>query len=369
MGYFLDFLHSIENNIMKKKIEIFSLLSFLVIALTFCSKDEMTDPTGSIDDPDDPIVESLDPSMASSYLVIENAVKNDGNPPAATVDQPSFDLLIESYNAVPENGFSIVFEADENFEGIYLQVKGANEYFDVPATSANSLRQQITKEKAISLARTDDNFELSINLIEDAELGEFCVDICVYDESGNISIIEEFCVTIKNWGGNSELVGKWKYAKIEEFSNNVLTDTDATDWGYLDSTQYYGHCNDTTPEIATIERFEWIELESNGNYTDNYLDGIISITPDCDQEDVLDVYYGKWSYNEATNEITIVDFEVRNDINNFPNNPEYFESYEGGDLYISGLVQTLTSNSLVIKHTGNDPESDWHELIYFERIP
>ncbi|MCB0502111.1 MAG: hypothetical protein KDD32_05470 [Bacteroidetes bacterium] len=341
----------------KNLLLLFSALTFF----TFCSDDGEEG------------IKDLDPNVATEYLLIDGATKIIGAPPAPSATGPNFSLLQDDYSGLPGVGFELKFNTDDDFAGLYLQVDGASSYYDVPAASANGLRTILSNpDRAFAGQRVVENFGLPIDLVETPETGEFCIYICAYDENGNISQIEQFCVIITNWGGNNQLVGKWKYSKYEDFEDGELVDSETEEWGALDGEYYYsseGDCNGISWDSVAIttKAYAWIELMSSGAYTDNYLDEIQSSTPDCGLEDISDIYIGNWSYNAGNNTIAIVDFESKDDVLNHPNDPEYAEVYEEGSIYIYGTVESVNSTTLVIKEQ-DDQNSGDYSLIYFEKF-
>ncbi len=176
--------------------------------------------------------------------------------------------------AFSDEGFTVKLNSTDDFEGIYLQLKGATEYLDIPrssltSTAFKSSKKTSSKKKSnlfsrMSKTATEEgsSLELSVNFGEAIQPGTFCYTVCIYDGNGNISAPQEVCVTVKSFGGLSKLVGTWNFIKGGEGGKE-----------YLPGSQFCEFYNDDCPSNPEIHKIlkdcyslpQSIVLEFNGD--------------------------------------------------------------------------------------------------------
>ena len=71
----------------------------------------------------------------TDWLKIDGAVKKSGNSPSPTTGAPVLTNLSPTTGGVTDANFSFKFSASDDFEGIYLKVKGSSSYLDIPLSS------------------------------------------------------------------------------------------------------------------------------------------------------------------------------------------------------------------------------------------
>lgn len=305
----------------------------------------------------------LDQNSFTENVVVEGSQKFQGTPtPNSNI---SFTMEnSENVLAVVENGFNIDLNVPNEVEGAYLQFlntdkESADSFLSIPRNNsskkvAKTRNKFFSKKnrKYSSQKKNNNLFNISVDFNQNITAGKICLNIYVY-ESNNISFPIELCITINNFGGGpSNLTGKWEYYK--EGIEGSLEDwyyVDTEPDGYYNSNGnfveipgcYYPACSvetcinyNTTPiqyfgytKFSNMEHFDYIILNEDGTYSDNYdktiseapeiVDSIDECVDDPDYPEfkysknfypttVTQKYTGKWSYDEATSSIGIFDY-------------------------------------------------------------
>lgn len=159
------------------------MLTAALLSVTSCKPDDPEPPAATLIDPSDAN------ALAQVLIMPSGTQTNTGQPPAPTgqgapmVNSQSTTVLGSNGSTAPLN-FSYA-NVTNNLGGCYVQVVGANRYYNIPygSTSGNS-----------------GNLSLPIGIPTNVDQGEFCVDFCVYDINGRISNIVRTCVTIIRLG-------------------------------------------------------------------------------------------------------------------------------------------------------------------------
>ena len=255
---------------MRKSIFLFAFLCF-AFTITSCSNDdnETTPPT------------VVDPFAGNSS--VEDAVitiSNDDIDVAAigatilsTLPEPNGETIemtvpSEESLAFPEEGFNIKLTPKADFEGIYVQLNGANgatDYLDIPKSSLVSEYDQ-----NFSPRNEDPSYEINIDFGSNIKPGTFCYKICIYDAEGNISAPIEVCVTVKFFGGNIDLIGEWNLNTMKQIAEDVTSQEYAAG-AYVCELDYETECEgsglnielnycDAVPEIK-------LAINQDGTYT------------------------------------------------------------------------------------------------------
>lgn len=187
---------------MKKiTIPIYFIAIFLLL-LSSCSKDETSEDTPSVISPSN--VNGI-----AKILVIPNAtlVNSPNLPGSSPIGQAPTISNIDT-NISYSSGSSIILPADvysptqTNIKGAYVQVKGADSYFNVPIDSN-------TYDALISLP---------ISLPSTVGAGDLILIVKFYDNNGKISSIQEINVTISK----ADNCGKTKVSGGHGLTSNLF---------------------------------------------------------------------------------------------------------------------------------------------------
>ncbi len=283
---------------------------------------------------------------------------------AAPTPNSSLEFKLESIQqeAFQKSGLDINFSADGDIAGAYIQFKdvdgnASDSYFDIPASAFGSEggrgRKQLDLKKQLRLGKEIsqdidglDDSGSTINLdFDGVPAGKFCYDICLYDEAGQIYIVQEVCVTVEAWGGNNSIVGEWildreEIVGEEEEEKASITCEDGTSF-------------EADYEITeTVNKVEFV-LNEDGSYYEVYdfkYRGINFMESKSKCEAIYgeavsqnEKYSGNWAFNEEENTLTVVDFKVE-DFNDALEN----EEYKYGELYLEGVNVEVVNDELVI---------------------
>lgn len=298
-----------------------------------------------------------DVTILESGIIINGATNNSGNPPSPNSNL-DFNITSNSQKGFQSSGFDIKFSSNADVAGAYIRFKDVDgnvtaDYFDVPASSFGTsfsnkgsfANSSIINKKIESTTLVNKNSETVINvdLKTTVPAGEFCYDICLYDSQNNVSTIETVCVTIEAWGGNAQLVGKWKLEEITDIDDTF--DIDCNNGGTIN-----------VLESNIISQDILVYFNEDGSYNDSqkgetvYLDYSASaetctVVYSTDSEKMDEERYGNWAFDEDDNRITIVLFSIKDllDSNNSVD-------YEFGDKFFDGLfIKEITETKLVIE--------------------
>ncbi len=359
----------------------------LFLAAISCSDDDSTNPEGGIVniDPDPTEEVALDANDVSAKIIIDDGTQISGNAPTPTGTLNfSMDQTIQS--GFQKNGFDIRFDAPDNYEGAYIQLKSkdgalANEYWDVSTfnkslTTNAKKRKRRFNQKANKL--NDQEVEIDVDFENTVSAGTFCYLICIYDTDGNISQPVEVCVEIEAWGGNPNLVGIWNYTKqitnnqtielgevnfcegpgtITCDNDNTLVVQESEGWCYA-STEIKLTLNENGTFIFEDlffqkQEFNFAEssescMVNNSIVEDNFgSEGLIS---------------GMWAFDEEENTLSLIAFKDQTtDLET--NFVDSYDEESGFLFYLSGTV-TLNGTELIILSENEDTSAGALETFY-----
>ncbi len=350
-----------------KKLSVICLAILAIgLSLTSCSSDEVINKTG------DPAIAAQQNATESNKIsvesleqgvVIDGAIKQTGNPPA-----PNSNLDFEIGNkqiGIQQAGVNISFSSTSNdIAGAYIRFKdvdgnGAISYFDVPAAAFGSRaakeKSYIEKLNTFKSKKVNDT-SINVNFTDVIPAGEFCYDICIYDNANNISAIQTVCVTVEAWGGNSDVVGDWV---LESDSGVYQEEVNCNNGNVIkiDSELY--------KERNLIVSFAQdgglkIETREESAYYD-YFETLNTCTPVY--EDYIKYeseVHGNWAYNEENNELFLVALKFINLIT------QEVEEVEFGEVTSDGLrVKEVTAEKLIIEQF--DSYSNQIQVFVFKR--
>lgn len=191
---------------MKKNLPI-CLLALFLLFLSSCSKD---DTSGDIPDDTSSVVLPSEANDLAKILVIPNnsLVNSAAIPESSSIGEAPIVSNIDtniSYSA----GSNIFLPADlysptqVNIKGVYVQVKGADSYYDV-AINSNTYNGLIS---------------LPIGLPSIVGAGDFVLILKFYDDNGKVSAINEINVTVNK----AESCGKTKVSGGHGLTSNLFT--------------------------------------------------------------------------------------------------------------------------------------------------
>jgi hypothetical protein len=149
----------------------------MVMSLSQCSKEKIK---LRIIDPDD------HPSELSRALLIENGINRNGNIPEA---EQSYDLsILNAQNSAlitPDNFLFIpfIYEATSDGAGVYLQIDGADNYWEIPVQPGN-IGERVAEV-------------LSIGVPENVIDGTFYLNYTIFGNSGKIGGFRSLKTTVE----------------------------------------------------------------------------------------------------------------------------------------------------------------------------
>ena len=330
----------------------------IMFTLSHCTSDDSEDPTGDPtgggDEPMEDQISITDPDAVTDAITITGATVQAGDPPAPSTDPDAPVISQDSDEVISAQGQTLQLDLDVtsgDVAGIYLQIPGADSYFDIPASAFTGGR----------LLQSDPGFGLEIP--DNIEPGEFCVDLCVYDSETRVSNIVQVCITVGELGGeNSDfLIGTWDIIQIvEEYDGMtetfVIGEVDTYTW----ETEII--CADgQTFDLVTItetELYNYMRLtfSSNGalrfeqSYEDSYFDWENSTCEDVKYIEDSGIYDfdGAWSYEDTNDRLVIIINEIDEETGE-----EFTNAIEFTQLDVS-----TDGNTLVVVIDYDDGETD-----------
>jgi len=311
--------------------KVFKYLFFVGIcmSLTFCettddtdTPDDTTDDGGVIISPDSTENAILEADVVADGISINGATRITDAPPTPT-GSPSFTLQ-NTTSAVRGEGFNIVLDSQTDIVGAYLIITGkdgtpAGSYFDIPQSSFNSDFTGIDREDIhMRSAQIEGESSIDVDFNSSIPAGEFCYQLCVYDAAGNISNPQEVCVTIQEWGGNSDLVGTWGFTSFTEGEDGE-TDTITPGQSLCYDDELFCANGDmlTFESCFKINTLRFV-FNSDGTYTllEEAIDEDIDYEASLESCSIVDeddsaytfISQGQWAYNESNGRLAVVSF-------------------------------------------------------------
>lgn len=345
---------NLKNQIMKRVLFLF-FIAITTFYVTSCSSDsspergseEVAEEQNALEDNKTPV------STIENGIVINGATKESGTPPAPNSDL-DFQINSDLKTGFQGSGFDIKFSSTDNIAGAYVQFKDSNgnstsTFFDIPASSFSSrmvsgnsnFKSVFKKADNGTSLRMEEETTINVDLQNSVPAGEFCYDICIYDNNNNISRIETVCVTIEAWGGNAAIVGEWVPENDEDADVEIITcnNGNSVSVDFEAFTESFGYIS-FNQDGSFFESFkgEYAPLDYNATKT--------TCTP-VFEEVIKDEYKadGNWAYNEDDNSLTVIYFSFTDFIDGGNS-----ETYNFGNVVIDGLyVKDVTSDTLVLE--------------------
>lgn len=354
--------------------------ALLLIGLAGCSDDEPEKAKGEIN--------LSDSDAVSKALKFKNvtAVSKNGQIPAASSGDGAPKLYDDySYDVTSISGANVVLEIDqesgEELVGLYLQVDGAEEYYDISLeSSASNGRKAINvgrKGRSNAAARIKEYIdEVLITLPNEFASGKFCVTFAVYDAEGRVSNHIKACVEVLKSGGDESnflSANEWELVYIydkEVAGGNVYDGYDSVGKLYTDKYPVNIQCNESSYQEFQVERkrrtnysrvkfsndggfsIENSEYEKQFDYEGSSCENILYF-----EETDVTTGSGSWAYNSKTKELTLV--------------VEYlFENGNGDrelDLEVDRyLVEVTGSGLLKLSEEYNGGDYSYYSEMYFQ---
>ncbi|HOX84141.1 MAG TPA: hypothetical protein PLS08_14020 [Chryseolinea sp.] len=173
------------------------LLSVLLLSLSSClnkdkDEDSLIDPSNS--------------NALAKAMIIENSTRSNGTPPSPSSSGAAFITPLTS-STTSSNGSStpVIFSFQNGNApvGAYVQVVGANSYFDVEISNpTNATAGQVT---------------LPVGLPTNLDEGFFELSYCLYDNTGLVSNVGNLFVDVKRLGtGALQVSLSWNTATDQD---------------------------------------------------------------------------------------------------------------------------------------------------------
>lgn len=358
---------------MKNKNTRLLIFSVFTLFIFSCSSDDSKGNDQGIEDEeiieeDEDEEEDTEETGIDASVVFENVIVDGGSKESGSLSTPNEGITFELVSgniALPTEGFDIELNSDSDLAGAYLRFKNddgtiADGYYDIDFSALSedkpfnkSIKRRNSKIKT-RLKAVESDFSIDIDFTSTLEPGTFCYLISVYDADGNVSEEQEACITIKDWGGNDDLIGTWNLTKEEEFYDDELL---ILDLGEEDC--YIGgifSCNDSGEIVEHTKCYTRTEytliFRADGSYVEEYNFNINEVNFLASEEACEPIYRdvqehnidkGYWSYNADKNELILAGLEYSNTYDG----QLYEELFEEGDADINILYMTLNNNQLI----------------------
>ncbi|HYG40361.1 MAG TPA: hypothetical protein VD908_17150 [Cytophagales bacterium] len=169
---------------MKKNLPLFTVLIFILTLVFSCNTEDAAGPDNNSDDEDGIISPSNADELSeilvfrNSEVINESALPQSSSPSEAPVVS-HFDKSV-SYNAGSKIYIPVDVAALSEIDGVYIQVEGASQYFDVPINTTTS----------------NGTVSVPFTLPSEVEEGTFVLILKFYDSDKNISLSTEVIITV-----------------------------------------------------------------------------------------------------------------------------------------------------------------------------
>ena len=308
-----------------------------------------------------------------SGISIDGASTNMGTPPAST-NNIDFQINTTTQEAFQSNGFRISFNSNDSFSGAYILLQDsdgnkADSYFEIPLSAITTNKGTSPKKKSRKHSKTqksnlltEDEFEIEVDFNNSIAPGQFCYEVCLYDDNNNISVIQTICVEIEAWGGNAEIVGEWVFDRFAEGGEDELEDINC-DNGVTISLPYYKE-NEVLTLALNQDGSYYETLKGYDETLDSQATRSSCTATYSDRSDYDDKYSGNWAYNEDKETLTVIGFKYEDFLNPLNN-----EDYSDGLLYFDGdgVTAEVISGELVITDTYTELQNTYTDVYIFKR--
>lgn len=281
--------------------------------------------------------------------------------------------------AFPKEGFDIKLSTQSEFKGVYLQLKGASEYYDIPKERLMSARPKGLKMKSKTAFNTGaltkvkaGNYVLPVDFGTTIEPGTFCYEIYIYDSEGNVSVPMEVCVTVKFFGGLEDMAGEWNLQSMTNNGSEKIVPGEELCETYQEECNgdYYDlkECSDL-PNIritANIEGTYILEFSGEGKISYESLNSDCEITNTI-EEDGITTETGYWSYDvndENQKRLIMIAYSV---VYKTADGTEETYTFEEGEASLNNNVLNISEDNFDITFMEEDQGNSRTETYYFSR--
>ncbi len=308
-------------------------------------------------------------SELESGIRIDGSTSKPGTPPSPN-GKLDFQINTEKQEAFQEAGLDIKFSTLDNIQGVYILFQDSDgnkldSYLDVPLSALEGKTASKKHKKVLQQNKTFTENEYTIDVDFDNILpGTFCYEICLYDENNNISAIEEICIEVEAWGGNSDIVGEWIFDRYDGEGSDENDDTDIDcENGDTIIVSYVGEEDETWVLVLNADGSYYETYKGSEEYL-NYEATQANCSAVYDESNYDDKYSGKWAYNEDKQTLTIIDFKYENLLDSSDN-----ETYENGSVYFDGTntKARVISGELVITDSYSEGDDSYSDTYIFKR--
>lgn len=300
---------------MKKSIFFFAIL---IVFLGACNKAKDPQPAPSVVP-----INAGDPQAVSSSLKISRAQKINGIPPSSSLspDAPVITASENNIKAMAGKTTALAIDLEQgDAAGVYLKVKGSNEYFKIPLNAP--ARKSASNNKALRMMEVETNY-LAITLPASIQPGTFCFEYWVYNEIGSVSNMVVKCVDVVAMGGSNAnflYANNWELYKYTYYELDVV---EKVEMFKPDSSFYTINVPCTSEPTGSIQKEIYsvdkslkadFVFQSNGAGVYSYKYSYTSYdyeNTNCNdvayktEIDEMDMIVG-WNYNDETKKLVVV---------------------------------------------------------------
>lgn len=315
---------------MKKTKLLYLLLVVMIFGIASCSSDDEPEIKEEEQEQEDPI-DIDDPDAVAESITFKN-----GTASKVSMDFPestggdALQLYTDYYDdediiAISGGLIELPLYVSSEIEGVYLQVDGAEFYYDVVINqdTKNGRFAHSRKAKADIGKRTAESYPvLLVELPGGIQAGKLCVKFAVYDAEKRISNSHAACVdVVKHGGENASFLTDHTWELESEYYKEVYggdEDEDLTVVGETYKDTEYIYCAGQDPKVVDFEYIvnsAYLTFLKNGGVEMEYTDTRKSVNSEiyCEtgkteyiSEQETEVGTGHWSYNDVTKELTWV---------------------------------------------------------------
>lgn len=313
---------------MKKSTFIYLLMPLLAFGIFGCGSDDDPKVEEELIDP----IDIEDPNAVAESLTFQNgtATKVSSSFPESSNESgsPKINQYDEDLIAVSGGSLALRFneETTSDIKGVYLQVDGADHYYDIAINQSKSngrlnngrkskAKGQRTKAESVSF--------LLVSFADGLQPGDLCIKYAVYDEGNRVSNTINVCIEIKSHGGkNSSFLtaNKWEFESehyVEIYEGETYEETTVLGEPYLDS--YYWSCFGDSVGVEITEEYTLNSMvytfSKNGKVEGEFSDTEKYVDTDdyCETKELKYVtkteeytISGNWVYDDTKKELTTV---------------------------------------------------------------
>jgi hypothetical protein len=289
-----------------------------------------------------PTLSSKDPAALAASIRVWHGVRTQGTLPAARGAGIQLDASANEPVLAFAGRYAIIQPEviTGDVKGYYVTVNGSSQYFNVdyskPRDLGGRVRPGQKRSSPFMGQRVDSsgngNIDSSIVIVLPQNIqvpDTFCVTYCAYDSNGNISQPVTTCIFVSSlgadangsWiGGNWRFTASWDATYRDTIIYNRWTSWDNDYYCEYDSASGFSYVsnlpNGSVPlgGDSVYYRKADLNLSSNGaqrydeDYEVKYVDQGTSTCQQLVYATAPENYFmtGGWSYNSATNKITII---------------------------------------------------------------